>query len=101
MSDRRRATSSSTFSRSRSPRITRRSDPAGARRAAADPAATGLTPLLRLVGLISFAILIVVLLILWVNGCREDQRKDTYRNYVEKVADYGQQSQRLGRNFNA
>jgi len=62
---------------------------------------TGLTPLLRLIGLISFAILIVLLLVLWVNGCRENKRKDAYRHYVEKVADYGQQSQRLGRNFNA
>src|SRR5262245_9890062 len=61
---------------------------------------TGLTPLLRLIGLISFAILIVLLLVLWVNGCREDKRKDAYRHYVEKVRDYGQQSQRLGRNFN-
>jgi len=61
---------------------------------------TGLTPLLRLIGLISFAILIVLLLVLWVNGCREDKRKDAYRNYVKKVQDYGQQSQRLGRNFN-
>ena len=41
---------------------------------------TGLTPLLRLIGLISFAILIVLLLVLWVNGCREDKRKDAYRN---------------------
>ena len=62
---------------------------------------TGLTPLLRLIGLISFAILIILLLVLWVNGCREDKRKDAYRHYVEKVQTYGQQSQRLGRNLNA
>ena len=61
---------------------------------------TGLTPLLRLIGLISFAILIVLLLVLWVNGCRENKRKDAYRHYVEKVQTYGQQSQRLGRSFN-
>jgi CARDB len=61
---------------------------------------TGLTPLLRLIGLISFAILIVLLLVLWVNGCRESKRKDAYRNYVKKVQNYGQQSQRLGRSFN-
>jgi type II secretory pathway component PulJ len=61
---------------------------------------TGLTPLLRLVGLISFAILIVLLLIFWVNGCREDQRKDTYTNYVEKVEGYATRSQQLGRMFN-
>jgi len=61
---------------------------------------TGLTPLLRLIGLISFAILIVLLLVLWVNGCREDKRKDAYRNYVQHVSDYANQSQRLGRQFN-
>jgi hypothetical protein len=61
---------------------------------------TGLTPLLRLIGLISFAILIVLLLIFWVNSCRESQRKDAYRNYVEKVDGYATESQRLGRRFN-
>jgi CARDB len=61
---------------------------------------TGLTPLLRLIGLISFAILIVLLLVLWVNGCREDKRKDAYRNYVEHVSDYATESQKLGRQFN-
>jgi len=58
---------------------------------------TGLTPLLRLIGLISFAILIVLLLVVWVNGCREDQRNDTYKNYVEKVGDYGTQSEQIGK----
>ena len=61
---------------------------------------TGLTPLLRLIGLISFAILIVLLLVVWINGCQEDQRKDAYRDYVEKVDDYATQSQRIGRRFN-
>ena len=61
---------------------------------------TGLTPLLRLIGLISFAILIVLLLVVWVNGCREDQRKDAYRDYVEDVEGYATQSQRLGRSLN-
>ncbi len=61
---------------------------------------TGLTPLLRLVGLISFAIVIVLLLILWVNGCREDQRKDTYRDYVQKVSGFAERSGQLGRQFN-
>jgi len=61
---------------------------------------TGLTPLLRLVGLISFAILIVLLLVLWVNGCREDKRKETYRNYVERVSELAGQSERLGRRLN-
>jgi hypothetical protein len=47
--------------------------------------ATGLAPLLRLVGLIAFAILIVVLLVLWVQGCRDDAKKNSYRSYMEKV----------------
>src|SRR5688572_24414944 len=62
---------------------------------------TGLTPLLRLVGLISFAILIVLLLVVWIDGCREDQRKDAYKDYVETVSDYATESQRLGRRFNS
>jgi hypothetical protein len=60
---------------------------------------TGLTPLLRLVGLISFAILIVLLLVLWVNGCREDQRKNTYKHYVQNVSDLSSQSDRIGKRF--
>jgi type II secretory pathway component PulJ len=60
----------------------------------------GLTPLLRLIGLISFAILIVVLLVFWVNSCREDQRKDSYRDYIEKVDTVAQRSQALGRDLN-
>lgn len=62
---------------------------------------TGLTPLLRLVGLISFAILIVLLLVLWVNGCREDKRKNSYKNYVENVSDLASQSDRLGKRLNS
>ncbi len=61
---------------------------------------TGLTPLLRLIGLISFAILIVLLLILWVNGCREDQKKDTYKDYVTNVSKYASSSQQLGKSLN-
>ena len=61
---------------------------------------TGLTPLLRLVGLISFAILIILLLVLWVNGCRADQRKNAYKHYVQKVSDLAGQSDRLGKRLN-
>jgi hypothetical protein len=61
---------------------------------------TGLTPLLRLVGLISFAILIVLLLILWVNSCRESQRKDTYKSYIGQVSDLANQSEALGKRLN-
>jgi hypothetical protein len=60
----------------------------------------GLTPLLRLIGLISFAILLIVLLVFWVNSCREDRRKDSYRDYVQKVATLARSSQRLGNELN-
>jgi type II secretory pathway component PulJ len=59
----------------------------------------GLTPLLRLVGLISFAILVVVLLVFWVNSCREDRRKDAYRDYVQDISTLAADSEALGRNL--
>jgi hypothetical protein len=61
---------------------------------------TGLTPLLRLIGLISFAILVVLLLVLWINGCREDKRKNAYKSYVEDVSTLASDSQRLGKRLN-
>jgi hypothetical protein len=60
----------------------------------------GLTPLLRLIGLISFAILVVLLLVFWVNSCREDRRKDAYRDYVEDMSTLADDSEALGRNLN-
>ena len=60
----------------------------------------GLTPLLRLIGLISFAILVVLLLVFWVNSCREDRRKDAYRDYVEDMSTLAADSEALGRNLN-
>jgi hypothetical protein len=60
---------------------------------------TGLTPLLRLVGLISFAILVVLLLVFWVNSCREDRRKDAYRDYVRDMSTLASDSEALGRNL--
>jgi hypothetical protein len=70
----------------------------GPRRPVGPPA--GLTPLLRLIGLISFAILIVVLLVFWISSCREDRRKDSYRDYVQDVARLARDSQGLGRDLN-
>jgi hypothetical protein len=62
--------------------------------------AAGFTPLLRLVGLIAFAILIVVLLVLWAQSCQEDKRQDTYRDYMTSIAAVGADSQRVGRDLN-
>ena len=44
----------------------------------------GFTPLLRLLGLIAFAILIVVLLLLWAQSCQEDQKRDAYSDYMTR-----------------
>jgi CARDB len=73
--------------------------PRGPRRPALRPA-TGFAPLLRLIGLIAFAILIVVVLVLWVQSCREDQRRDTYRNYVNDVTAVARSSEGVGRRLN-
>ena len=55
-----------------------------------------LTPLLRLVGLIALAILIVVLLGVWVDGCASDRKTERYRNYMTDVGAIGNASARLG-----
>jgi hypothetical protein len=59
--------------------------------------AAGFTPLLRLVGLIAFAILIVVLLVLWAQSCQRDKQEDAYRDYITDTGAIGEESQRIGR----
>jgi hypothetical protein len=73
--------------------------PGGPRRPVRPPA--GFTPLLRLAGLIAFAILIVVLLAFWVHSCQGASRRNAYRNYMKKVALIGKNSEQVGRDFNA
>jgi hypothetical protein len=58
---------------------------------------TGFTPLLRLLGLIAFAILLVVLLLLWVQSCQEDQKRDAYSDYMTDISAVGRDSERVGR----
>jgi hypothetical protein len=60
----------------------------------------GFTPLLRLVGLIAFAILIVVLLVFWVQSCRAADKRDTYREYMGEVRAVARDSQQIGRELN-
>jgi len=55
-----------------------------------------LAPLLRLVALISLAILIVVLLVVWVEGCATDRKRDRYSDYMTEVASVGNRSANLG-----
>jgi hypothetical protein len=57
----------------------------------------GFTPLLRLLGLIAFAILVVVLLLLWVQSCQEDQKRDAYGDYMTDISAVGRDSERVGR----
>jgi hypothetical protein len=57
----------------------------------------GFTPLLRLLGLIAFAILIVVLLLLWVQSCQEDAKRDAYSDYMTSISGVGRDSERIGR----
>jgi len=55
-----------------------------------------LTPLLRLIGLIALAILIVVLLAVWVEGCSSDRKAERYRDYSTEIGAIGNASARLG-----
>ena len=82
---------------SRTDRLMRRSGggPQGLERPPRAPA--NLTPLLRLVGLIAFAILIIVLLVFWVQSCREAGKNKTYKNYMTKVSEVAASSQQIGR----
>jgi hypothetical protein len=57
----------------------------------------GFTPLLRLLGLIAFAILLVVLLLLWVQSCQEDQKRDAYADYMTDISAVARDSERVGR----
>jgi hypothetical protein len=54
------------------------------------------TPLLRLVALIALAILIVVLLAVWIEGCAAERKSDRYRDYMSEVGAVGNASARLG-----
>lgn len=55
-----------------------------------------LTPLLRLIGLIALAILVVVLLVVWVEGCTADAKRDRNSTYLADIGAIGNASARLG-----
>ena len=59
-----------------------------------------MTPLLRLAGLIAFAILIVVLLVFWISSCQGAGKKNSYKSYYEKVANVSKASDQIGRELN-
>src|SRR5581483_6613464 len=60
----------------------------------------GLTPLLRLAGLIAFAILIIVLFIFWISSCQGASKKSSYRSYMQKIGTVAKDSEQIGRELN-
>jgi CARDB len=56
----------------------------------------GVTPLLRLVGLIAFAIVIVLLLVYAIQGCQSSSKHAKYENYMNKVSQIGSNSHSIG-----
>jgi hypothetical protein len=55
-----------------------------------------LTPLLRLIGLIALAILIVVLLVVWIEGCTANAKRDRNETYLVDIGAIGNASAKLG-----
>jgi CARDB len=56
----------------------------------------GITPLLRLAGLVAFAVLVVVLLAVWVQGCATEDEQTTYGDYLGQVDAVGKDSAKIG-----
>jgi hypothetical protein len=56
----------------------------------------GVTPLLRLIGLVAFAILVVVLLVVWAQGCSSDQKRSDYSNAMTKLGTVAANSAKVG-----
>jgi CARDB len=54
----------------------------------------------RLGILIAGAILLAVILVLWVNSCREGQKKAQYRDYMESVNGPASESEQVGKRLN-
>lgn len=75
--------------------------PAGGRRRPPIRPPQGFTPLLRLVGLIAFAIVVVVLLVFWINSCRAESKRDTYNDYMRAMSEISSDSDQVGRDLNA
>ena len=59
----------------------------------------GVTPILRLIGFVAFAILIVVLLVLWAQGCSGDKKHDEYSNAMTELGQVGSNSAKIGSNL--
>ena len=56
----------------------------------------GVTPLLRLIGFVAFAILVVVLLIVWGQGCSSDRKRSNYSDAMTELGTIGTNSAKIG-----
>jgi len=56
----------------------------------------GITPILRLVGFVAFAILIVVLLVVWGQGCSSDKKRNDYSSAMTEIGTIGSNSAKIG-----
>jgi CARDB protein len=63
------------------------------------PTPHGITPLLRLIGLVAFAILVIVLLVLWVQGCSSDKKRNSYQDAMTEMGTVGSSSAKIGSNL--
>jgi hypothetical protein len=61
---------------------------------------TGGARLIRLAALIAGLILLSVVIVLWVASCREDQKAEAYRAYMQDVGEVGGESATIGRELN-
>lgn len=59
----------------------------------------GAAPLARLVGLVAFAILIVVLLVFWVQSCQSNAKRNAYRSYMQNASQIASSSKTVGSDF--
>jgi hypothetical protein len=59
----------------------------------------GVTPILRLIGFVAFAILIVVLLVLWAQGCSGDKKRNDYSDAMTQLGQIGSNSAKIGSNL--
>ena len=55
-----------------------------------------MTPLLRLIGFVAFAILVVVLLVVWGQGCSSDKKRNDYSDAMTELGTIGSNSAKIG-----
>lgn len=56
----------------------------------------GITPILRLIGFVAFAILVVVLLVVWAQGCSSDKKRNDYSDAMAEIGAIGSSSAKIG-----